>query len=370
MMSVSASPYRGMSPVARRKRKRGMFIWGIVLLVVWFLCSAALASFLSSAPEAPPFAQTFLMSGFFGGLFFLLGLIFFVIGLVAELRARAFDREDRRRSIALTQAIGQLLNRSRSEAYASDGSLTHVSGATVIEVDRHFDQDTQGQVLTTINTTTRTFGVTHSSQSGTAVHGTGGMGTSSVAQSNYYGNSTGVTDSTSRTTGTEESVLSQTTRANLMGDALFSVFETTDASGQRDTIRAISLSRPAAEGVIRDLVGAVCYRVGGPETHSGGAVWAYVENVVAQFAPGDISYVTDRLKAIHSRPIGEREPVAIAGMVMGRNALLVTSLSINGAARLETYPARFPEMLAQALSAATTAPLAAADPRAAIGAGR
>ena len=55
---------------------------------------------------------------------------------------------------------------------------------------------------------------------------------------------------------------------------------------------------------------------------------------------------------------------------MGRNALLVTSLSINGAARLETYPARFPEMLAQALSAATTAPLAAADPRAAIGAGR
>ena len=298
MMSVSTSPYRGMSPVARRKRKRGMFIWGIVLLVVWFLCSAALASFLSSAPEAPPFAQTFLMSGFFGGLSSCSGSSSSSSGSSPSCGHGRSIARIVRRSVALTQAIGQLLNRSRSEAYASDGSLTHVSGATVIEVDRHFDQDTQGQVLTTINTTTRTFGVTHSSQSGTAVHGTGGMGTSSVAQSNYYGSSTGVTDSTSRTTGTEESVLSQTTRANLMGDALFSVFETTDASGQRDTIRAISLSRPAAEGVIRDLVGAVCYRVGGPETHSGGAVWAYVENVVAQFAPGDISYVTDRLKAI------------------------------------------------------------------------
>ncbi|MFN3865631.1 MAG: hypothetical protein ACK4MD_02835 [Demequina sp.] len=336
-----------------------MLIAGIVLLTLWFLGTAGIASMMASG-DTITFGEAFGMAGFLGGLFFVVGLILFLIGFFAEVGARRFNARDWAASVALTSALQQLVARSRAEAYAVDSAMAHVSDAALVEVDRHFDQDTHGQVLTTINTTTRTVGTTHTvSSASTHYQGDGGMG-GGPARAQTYGNSSGFYSGTSSTSGSEESVLSHTTRANLMGDALFSVFETTDVDGGRDTVRAISLSRPAAEGVIRDLVGSVCYQVGGPETHAGGAVWAWVNPIVEKFAPTDISYVTDRLKAIHARPADQRESVAIDGIPMGRGAVLVTSLSINGATPLETYPAQFPEMFAGAVHGATQRGLARA----------
>lgn len=80
---VLASVVSGMSPAARARRKRGLLIWGIIILLIWFFCSLGFASML--APNAPNFASAFMAGQGIGGVFFLLGAILFIIGFIAEL---------------------------------------------------------------------------------------------------------------------------------------------------------------------------------------------------------------------------------------------------------------------------------------------
>ncbi|WP_349828012.1 hypothetical protein [Brevibacterium litoralis] len=358
-MNDSASPFPGMSPAARSKTKRGFLIWGIVLLSLWLGCSLLLAWFFSSLDgdanlSAPSFGEALLTSGFLGGLFFLLGAVFFIIGLVSEIRARSFDSADRSRAALVTTGIQNLLSRPRTEGYQSGQTTVEVPGAVLLEVYRHFDQDTAGQILTTINTTTRGWGLSSSFLSGSSSHRATGPDT---ASSSHLGSSIGINTMNTRTTGTEFSTVNQTTRQNLMGDALFSVFEVTDPqTGRTDTVRAVSLSTPAVVDFIRDLVSSACDLVGGPGTHAGASVLHFMNAIIGQFAPGDISYVTDRLKSIHARPLAERRPVVLRGETTGRNAILVTTLQMEGEQPLETYPARLPELLGRSIQTPSGAP--------------
>lgn len=345
-MAASASPHRGMSPAARAKRKRGMLTWGIILLVLWLLISSGVAAFLASDPnDNVDFGVAFSLTQGLMWLPLLLGLIFTIIGVVAGVRARAFDLRDRASAAALTGALQQFLQTPQQAAYASDPSLEAVESATLVEADRHFDQDTQGQMVTTINHRMNMFGTQVTSTSGTSHYGGGD-------RVNSYSTSLGTLNATGHITGTETTTMSETTRANLMGDALFSVFEYPTAAGGRDTYRVVSMSRPAADGWIRDLVASVCYQVGGPDTHAGGAVWAFSEHIVQHFSPGDISYVTDRLKAILARPVGERERVRIEGVPMARGAMVATTVAIDGAAPLHLYPVHFPRLFADSVNSA------------------
>src|SRR5690606_21877557 len=104
--------------------------------------------------------------------------------------------------------------------------------------------------------------------------------------------------------------VSSTTRNNLMGDALFSVFEAPGPAGDRDTYRVISMSQPGVISWLQELVAFAANQVGGPRTHAGGTVLSWTQQLVQRFAPGDISYVTDRLKALQARGDDEREPVS------------------------------------------------------------
>ncbi len=321
-------------------------LWsGIIILAIWFVLSAGVAWMASGETSGQNFTGAFIGSQLLFGLPLLVGGILFTIGLVAALSARAFDVRDRAAAAALTGAISELLGVDPQVAYADDGSLAHVSGATLVEVERHFDRDTAGQMVTTVNHHMSLSG-THSSM--THANTTYGRDWSDST----YATSVGSLNASGQITGTEVSAMSQTTRDNLMGDALFSIFEHETERGHRDTQRVVAMSRPAAEGWIRDLAGSVCYQVGGPNTHAGGAVWALAGHLVAHFGPRDVSYVTDRLKAQEKRSDRDRDIVRIEGVPMERGAMIATTMSIGSSEALRLYPVHFPVLFAGAINAA------------------
>jgi hypothetical protein len=112
------------------------------------------------------------------------------------------------------------------------------------------------------------------------------------------------------------------------------------------------MSQPGAAGWINDLVQFAAHQFEGPMTHAGTTVLGWGQDLIARFVPGDISYVTDRLKALHSRPVEERELVTVRGTPAGRNAFIATSLSIGEGEELKLMPALFPGMLGHAVAVA------------------
>ncbi|GAA3944207.1 hypothetical protein [Microbacterium soli] len=332
-----ASVVSGMSPAARARRKRGLLIWGIIILLIWFLCSLAFASML--APAAPSFASAFMAGQGIGGVFFLLGAILFLIGFIAELRARAFNRRDIAQANALHHRLVDFSRTPRSALYSAPGDSV-VSGARIIEIERHFDQQTEGAITGALETSMRMFSTSFGVSSATTY-------AHDVDTARTYGSSSSFTSGSINGTTIANLSMSQTTRANLMGDALFAVFEVNG----NDTYRVVSMSASGVRDWMAELILAVSEHFGGQATHSGNVVASWVPTITQQFGPQDVSYATDRLKALAARPYEDRESVAFAGTTIGRNAMIATHMRIGDAPPLELLPSVFPSSFGAALGA-------------------
>ncbi|WP_434810613.1 hypothetical protein [Microbacterium sp. bgisy189] len=342
----------GMSPAARRLRKRGFLVWGIVVLVVWAICSWTFASLFGQGGVS--FEQAFISGqALVGWIFLLLGVVLLAIGVFGEIRARRFNARDKALAEALHRRLVEFVQLPRAVMY-TDEQAAGISGARLIEIERHFDQQTQGAITGTLELRLRMFATSFGTTTGRT------YGDTRYGYDRAWSNSTTRSTTASTTSGTIQGggdlnlSLSQTTRDNLMGDALFAVFE---VAGE-DTFRVVSMSTPAAREWMADLIRGVAADYGGDQTHSGGVIGAWVPNLVQQFGPEDVSYATDRLKAIAARPFDERVPVDVQGAPVARNAMIAVTMGIGGA-RLELLPIAFPNRFGEAIGAADTAVLAA-----------
>lgn len=346
------SVVRGMSPAARRMRKRGFLTWGIIVLAVWLLSSLAFAGLFTQG--AMDYATAF-MGGqvLIGWVFLLLGLVFLGIGIFGEVRARAFNRRDTARANALHERLVELSRTPRAAMY-EDRDAPVIRNARLIEIERHFDQQTQGAITGTLETRMRmfatSFGATSGRSYGTTDYGYDRSGTSVSS----YSTTTTTTSGSLQGTTTADLGLSQTTRDNLMGDALFAVFEI-----DGDTYRVVSMSTPAAREWLADLIRGVAAHYGGDQTHSGSVVGAWVPNLVQQFGPEDVSYATDRLKAIAARDFADRDAVSITGAPVGRNAMIAVSMQLANGQSLDLMPIAFPGLFGAAIGAADKRAVAA-----------
>ncbi|WBL18068.1 hypothetical protein [Citricoccus sp. NR2] len=341
-----ASVVSGMSAAAQSQRKRGFLIWGVVILLIWLACSLGFAAMISSVGSdvaaqsgtAPiGFASAFISGQFFGGIFFIVGAVFFLIGLTAEIRARSFNRRDIAEANELHHKLVAFAQTPRSQFYSTPGD-TVIRNAKIIEIERHFDQQTVGAITGVLETSMRMFATSFgiSSNHGRALD---------YDRFRSTGVNSSVTSGSMSGTTIANLSLSQSTRANLMGDALFAVFEING----NDTFRVVSMSGPGVRDWVAEMIMAVSNSYGGQSTHAGGVIAAWVPTLSARFAPEDVSYATDRLKALVARPYGEREAVTFAGTTIGRNAMIATHLSIGESGRLELLPADFPSAFGAAL---------------------
>lgn len=321
---------RPFSPRALQFRRQNAFVGGIVLLVIWFFISLTVAG---AAHIGFPRTQIYT------ALLLVIGLIALAVGIVGEVRARRFNRADWALADSLGGALTELWHTPPPAAYEPHQQLATVPGARLVEIERHFDQQTEGAIAGTMSHKMKMFGTTFSTSYGRAV---GDRGFASSSLGGFSGSIKGLS--------TVDLSISTTTRDNLMGDALFSVFEAPGPAGARDTWRVISMSQPGVRSWINDLVQQTAQQFGGTMTHSGTTVSTWSGNLMAQFQPGDISYVTDRLKAIASRPYENREPVDIIGTPAGRNAVMVTSVRIAGGEELLLMPSAFPGLFGTAIA--------------------
>lgn len=361
-MPLPVSQHRGMSPAARAMRHRKVLGWGVALLVLWAVCSLGFTAATYWANEGRAnWGISFATSQVIGGSFFVTAAVLVIIGVAAEVKAKAFETRDRTLATSLARHLDTMLATvPRTQAYEHDPSMSTVNGAKIVEVERHFDQQTAGAITGALSHRLSMFGTSFSMSSGSASSTATGPGSSvSRMSSSSLGTFSGTISGLSRV----ELGLSTTTRDNLMGDALFSVFEY-DNRGARDTLRVTSMSRPAVQSWIADLVGAVAARVGGQGTHAGSAILLRTPSVIALFEPPDISYATDRLKAMVSRPYDEREPITVSGTAVGRNAMIATTLQIRPGEQLHLFPAQLPMLFGRAVGSAF-APSELRPPRAA-----
>ncbi|WP_152360347.1 hypothetical protein [Microlunatus speluncae] len=332
---------RRMSPMALSMRKRSLLVWGIVLLVVWAAITIPVTVLYSSDPIQR--AGMAIALQLFIGILGLLGVIFLIVGIAGEVRSKRFNKRDWALADALHESLGELWHEPAESAYRLVEGDATISGARLVEIERHFDSQTEGAINGTMSHQLRMFGTSFSSSYGSARStGRGTASMSSVSAGVFSGSIKGLSEVNLN--------VSTTTRNNLMGDALFAVFEAPGPAGVRDTYRVISMSQPGVISWLQELIGFAANQVGGPRTHAGGTVLSWVQNLISRFAPGDISYVTDRLKALHSRSSEEREPVTVYGTQAGRNALIATSISIGGAQQLSMMPSRFPALFGRALA--------------------
>lgn len=138
--------------------------------------------------------------------------------------------------------------------------------------------------------------------------------------------------------------VSETTRANLMDDGLFSTY----AIGE-DTWRLIAMSNTAAYEWTYNLLLQLWHHFGADATHTGRIVGSWVGPLSEAFAPSDVSYATDRLKHILSQPHETRPQVAFSGTLIGRNAILTAELTLPDGTRLEMLPVALPPHVAAAV---------------------
>lgn len=321
---------RPLSPRALQFRRQNALVAGIVLLVIWFFISRIVASAADIG---------FLRTQLFTAILLLLGLIFLAVGVVGEVKARRFNRADWALADSIGGALTDLWRTPAPAAYEPHQQLANVPGARLVEIERHFDQQTEGAITGTMSHKMRMFGTSFSAGYG---HAVGDRGAVSSSWGSFSGSIKGLS--------TVDLSISNTTRDNLMGDALFSVFEAPGPAGPRDTWRVISMSQPGVRSWINDLVQQTAQQFGGTLTHSGTTVSTWAGNLMAQFQPGDISYVTDRLKAIASRPYEARELVDVIGTPAGRNAVMVTSVRISGGEELLLMPSAFPALFGTAIA--------------------
>jgi hypothetical protein len=319
-----------------------------VLLAIWLLVTAVIYAFLPGKDDPIQRIGNFGAAQVFVGWAFILGAILSIIGIRGELKAKSFNKADWALADAIADSLERLWRTPAEAAYEKKDVLQSVTGAKLIEIERHFDQQTEGAIVGTMSHKLSMFGAAFSQSYGSASHNHA-MRSSSFSGSSLTGFAASIKGLSQVDLG-----MSSTTRDNLMGDALFSVFEAPGPAGERDTYRVISMSQPGVQGWINDLVAHAAQQFGGPQTHSGTTVNVWAGNLMMQFQPQDISYVTDRLKAISTRPYEDREPVEIVGTPAGRNAMVASRVRIGQGEQLNLMPTAFPALLGTAIADAVT----------------
>ena len=314
-----------MSQAARRRLHPAALLWGVLLTMLW------LVIVVSVVPNAS--AENRSVGRVVVAVLLLLpGAALLARGVKGSLAARRFNRRDSAFADALTAAFDELWHLDPATAYRADGQVADVGHARLVEVERHFDQQTAGGVAGRMKHQLSLFGATLTSRYGRL--GLGGLA--------------GAVDGMSAV----DLTLQQTTRASLMGDALFAVVEAAGPAGTRDVYRVVGVSGPAAAGWLHGLVLAAADRLEGPYTHAGATVLGWSGNLVGHFAPGDISYASDRLHAQAARAPEQRDLLAFSGSFVGRNALLAAQVRIGAEAPLLPFPLQFPVLFAQAVAVA------------------
>ena len=137
-----------------------------------------------------------------------------------------------------------------------------------------------------------------------------------------------------------------------MGDSLVAVVEVWDPTGRWDTVRVVAPSTAAATGWLADLVDGAAARLGGPSTHAGATLLGWRPDLVDAFVPTDVSYLSDRLTVLQSRPAAEREPLHVRGSWVGRNAVLAAAVDLGAEPVLQVMPLAFPALLDRAVGIA------------------
>ncbi len=278
-----------------------------------------------------------------------IGIPLLLSGINAWRKAVAFNETDFAYSRTIHKELVTLANLPHETAFHGDASCISIHTATVVELQRHFDQDTSGAIVGTLNHSMRMFG--HSTGIGLGrVTGRGNLFSANISAMRGFIN--GVSN--------VQLGMSSTTRSNLLGDALFSVLEFTGNDGHPDTMRLVSMSRPAATQWMGDLINGVSQSLGGPSTHAGQAVAHWTGPLTANYTPRDISYTTDRLKAME-RHQNMTLPAA-TGQLVGRNAMLATAIEFSNGTVTRLFPHKFPSMFGASIGRASRETLGLPDP--------
>ncbi len=315
---------RPLSYAARRRLRTGRLGWGVALVVAWLGSTIGVARSYSARVALD--AQSTLW------VLLLPGAVLLTLGLWSVRAARAFNRLDSAFADALGSTLDDLWRTDKLEAYRTGSDVAEVSDARLVEIERHFDQQSVGNVVGRMSHQLSFFGGTLSRTYGRL--GVGALG--------------GAVNGLTRIGMT----LSGTSRDNLMGDALFAVVEARGPGEPWDTFRVVSVSAPNAAQWVRALLHATAEQLEGPLTHAGSTVLGWSEDLVAQFAPQDISYATDRLKAQAVRAPEQRDPLSVRGPAIGRNALLAAQIQIGAQEPLLLFPAQFPVLFGRAVATA------------------
>ena len=327
-------------PRARRHLHRTSLTVGIILLVITGLLLALPAVFAQSSRGV--------VGGMVGVLVFTVvlwipGLVLAIVGILGEVKARRINREDWATATALAEHMDGLLAQPAARAYSS-GAVIQLDPRRVLEVERHFDEKTAGEARGTLMHQFSMFG-----QSFGVGYAAGGR--TSVGAGVHSGAIKGMSD--------VHLALASTTRHDLMGDALFALFETQDSIGAADTLRVTALSNGAVLEWIHALVTQTAQRFG-TDTHSGATIQQYAQRLATHYGPADVSYLSDRLHlALAQEKRGEHAPmIRVDGVPSGRGAIVATSARIGAADDLRVFPTAFPEMWGTTVGGA----LAAAAP--------
>lgn len=298
---------RPLSSAARRRLHTGCLVWGAALLVIWLAVTIGVMDHYSAQVGLDAQATLWIL--------LLPGALLLLIGVRGARAARQFNRLDSAFADALSETLDDLWRTDKFEAYWGAGpDMADVRGARLVEIERHFDQQTVGNVAGRMSHQLSFFGGTLSRNYGNL--GVGGL--------------VGAVNGLTRI----DLTVQQTTRDNLMGDALFAVFEVPTSGGQWDTYRVVSVSAPTAAEWVRALLLATGGQLEGPATHAGSTVLEWTPNLVAQFAPQDISYATDQLRAQAARATEQRAILTVRGPTIGRNAVLAAHIQIGPQAPL------------------------------------
>jgi len=222
--------------------------------------------------------------------------------------------------------------------------VTRLDPRRVLEVERHFDEKTSGEVRGTLMHQFSMFGQSF------------GLGHAAGARTSVAG---GVHSTAIRGMSDVHLNLASSTRHDLVGDALFALFETHDSAGYGDTLRVTALSNGAVVEWIHALVTQTAQKFG-MDTHSGTTLQAYARRIAGHLAPADVSYLSDRLHlALAQEKRGEHPPqIFVEGVPSGRGAVVATSARIGSTDNLCIVPTALPSMWGRAVGDA----LAAAAP--------
>lgn len=320
---------------ARRHLHRKSLVVGSLLVAILIFIIALAVAFAGSDRGA---AALFVLS--LTWVVWVVGLVLLLVGVTSEMRARRINRDDWATANSLAAHAQQLLARAATEAYSSD-AVMRLDTHRVLEVERHFDEKTAGEARGTLahqfSMFGQSFGLGYAANNRTSV----AAGVHSAAIN-------GMSDVLLR--------LSSTTRHDLMGDALFALFEVHDASGQPDTLRVTALSNGAVTEWIHALVLQTAEQLG-MDTHSGVTVEAYASRIADHFAPADVSYLSDRLRlALAQIERGEEPPsIYVEGVPSGRGAIVATSARVGEADALRIFPTALPAMWGHTVGGALAA---------------